>query len=138
MTTRKEFNTMKSSQYANRMIKLENNAAMTAAIRRCKANHPKARRVAGNRVEVTNKKGKVYQVTLSQPCDGLKLGCCTCTAGLSGKLCYHIAAALACPVWSGEALLPSTLEASHLERERAVLVKPSQTMAREYHGKIEV
>lgn len=130
---------MKSSQYANRMIVIEKGQTLTAAIRRCKANHPKVQRLSNNSVRVINRqKGHAYTITLSQPCPDVILGTCNCAAGLRGTMCYHIAAALACPTLTSNAQLPSTLEADHLERKTSVLVKPSQTEKREFYGKIEI
>lgn len=80
------------------MLKIENNAKMTAAVARCKAHHPRVRRVASDRVAVTGSKGAAYVVTFATPREGLRLASCDCAAGQSGQLCYHVAAALACPV----------------------------------------
>ena len=111
-------------EYANRMHKVERTAQMAAAVNRCKTNHPKVKRLAVNRVQVMNGKGRLYVVTFAQPCADMLLAECNCAAGLTGKVCYHIAAALGCPVCVPSALLPSTMESRFAERDRAVLVKP--------------
>ncbi len=79
------------------MIKIERDAKMEKAIARCKANHPKVRRVDASAVKVYGK-GSSYIVRFSEPKPGLKLASCPCKAGAKGQLCYHIPAALAAPV----------------------------------------
>ncbi len=125
-------------EYANRMHKVEHNERMSAAIARCKANHPKVNRLAVNRVQVENGKGKSYVVTFAQPCADLLLAECNCAAGLAGQVCYHIAAALACPTVMPNALMPSTMESRQADRDKAVLVKPSQYLKATKYGGIDI
>ena len=78
------------------MIKLEMNAKMEKAIARCKANHPKVRRVDAATVKVFGK-GAVYTVRIYTPKPGLTVAACDCKAGLKSQLCYHVPAALVAP-----------------------------------------
>lgn len=79
------------------MIKVEMNAKMEKAIARCKANHPKVRRVDASTVRVFGN-GGAYTVRFAEPKAGLRLASCDCKAGVAGTLCYHVPAALACPL----------------------------------------
>lgn len=79
-----------------------------------------------------------YVVTFAQPCADLLLAECNCAAGLAGKVCYHIAAAMACPSVMPSALLPSAMESRQSERERAVRVKPSQYLKATKCGGIDI
>ena len=81
-----------------KMIRIERTAKMENAIERCKANHPKVRRVDSNTVTVYGSRGDAYTVRFAEPKAGLKLAACDCPAGRESKVCYHIPAALVAPV----------------------------------------
>ena len=79
------------------MIKIEASEKMSAAIARCRKNHPKVRRVDASTVKVFGN-GGAYTVRFAEPKAGLRLALCDCKAGVAGSLCYHVPAALAAPV----------------------------------------
>ena len=79
------------------MIRIENNAKFQAAAARCKAIHPRVRRVNTNTVAVSGSKGAQYTVTFAEPKPGLKLAACNCKAGQNEMVCYHLVAATCAP-----------------------------------------
>jgi hypothetical protein len=81
-----------------KMIKVERTERMERAIARCKANHPKVRRVDSQTVTVYGSIGDACTVRFAEPRAGLTLAACNCPAGLESKVCYHLAAAPAAPV----------------------------------------
>lgn len=89
------------------MIKIEMNTRMEKAIERCKAQHPKVRRVDASTVRVFGK-GGAYTVHFAEPRKGLKLACCDCKASASGLLCYHIPAALVAPFFAPQSAMVPT------------------------------
>jgi hypothetical protein len=133
-----------------RMIKIEENADLFAAAERCRANRPKVRREAINKVIVINQKGKEYTVTFAQPTADLMLATCNCMAGINGVACYHIPAAMACPAWQAQAdqMMPGSFDKletkaeerrrREAERESAVLVKPRYTGNYDFYGAIAI
>jgi len=102
-----------------KMIRIEHNLRMKRAIARCRAVHPKVRRVDAATVTVYGRTG-VYTVRFAEPRPGLKLAACDCPAGLESVLCFHIPAALAAPL-----LLPATPARS----VAPVLLKPQPKRA---------
>ncbi|MFN0120672.1 MAG: hypothetical protein ACKV2V_09235 [Blastocatellia bacterium] len=62
------------------MIRIEDDAKMTAAIARCRKAHPKVRRIDASHVLVSGSKGAACTVTLAEPKAGLKLAARACTA----------------------------------------------------------
>jgi hypothetical protein len=107
------------------MLRVEQNAQMTAAITRCKKVHPKVRRTSASTVTVSGRHGS-YTVTLTEPKPGLHLASCDCAAGKAGRLCYHVPAAMAAPVapLAPMPVLPAPRKSRWAERERAILVRP--------------
>ena len=78
------------------MIEIKRNEAMSKAIERAKARHPKVIVVnaTARAYVVTGSRGDNYLVRF-EVVNGRKLASCTCKAGERGSLCYHVAAAAA-------------------------------------------
>jgi hypothetical protein len=77
------------------MIKIERNEKLESAIIRCKAIHPKVRKVAADTFEVTGKNG-AHTVRIITPKANLILAECDCRGfgGRKATVCYHCCAAL--------------------------------------------
>ena len=124
------------------MMKVEHNAQMTAAITRCRKVHPKVRRTSASTVTVSGRSGS-YTVTLAEPKQGLRLASCDCAAGKAGRLCYHVPAAMAAPAAPVAPLAPMPAvrpvsKSRWEERERAILVKPSQYLKADKYNGIDI
>jgi len=118
------------------MIRIENNAKFQAAAARCKAIHPRVRRVNANTVAVSGSKGAQYTVTFAEPKPGLKLAACNCKAGQNEMVCYHIAAALCAPAHVAVIVpvVPDAIRSRASERENAILVRPQPKKREMYYG----
>lgn len=79
------------------MHKLNDNPKLTAAIARCRKAHPRAVRLAADKVRVWGSTGNTYTVTLAAPKPGMLLAACDCKAGQAGLVCFHLAAACCVP-----------------------------------------
>lgn len=121
------------------MIRIENNAKFQAAAARCKAIHPRVRRVNTNTVAVSGSKGAQYTVTFAEPKPGLKLAACNCKAGQNEMVCYHLVAATCAPAHVAVIVpvVPASIRSRASERESAILVRP-QPKARTFYGAIEI
>jgi hypothetical protein len=76
------------------MIQIQtNNDAMRRAANRAKAKRPTVKVLAFRLYQVINREGRAYNVAFYVE-RGRKLAQCTCAAGESGQLCYHVASAL--------------------------------------------
>jgi hypothetical protein len=76
------------------MIQIQvNGSAMKKAANRAMAKRPTVKVLAFRLYQVTNCEGKAYNVAFHAE-NGKRLAQCTCPAGESGQLCYHVASAL--------------------------------------------
>jgi len=79
------------------MIKLERNKSMMRAIDRARQLRPRVTFAGERRFNVRSARHPetTYLVVFAVDAGGRKFGACTCPAGHSGQVCYHLAAAAA-------------------------------------------
>lgn len=70
-----------------------NDKAMKRAGQRAMTKRPTVKVLAFRLYRVINREGRAYNVAFHVR-NGHKLAQCTCAAGESGQLCYHVASAL--------------------------------------------
>lgn len=105
------------------MIRLESNK-MQNAIARAKTIRPRVRRTGERSYSVTSSTGQTAYTVRFVVANGLRLGECTCKAGQSNQVCFHIAAAAALniAIHSNYSKPSDAPEASH--PHAGVLIKP--------------
>lgn len=91
------------------MHKLNGNPKLEGAIARCRKAHPRAVRLAADKVRVWGSKGNTYTVTLAAPKPGMLLAACDCKAGQAGMVCLHLAAAAVVPGTVAAPIVSSSL-----------------------------
>jgi hypothetical protein len=111
------------------MIKIDpDNKATSAAINRCKAQHPTVKCAGANQYRVSGSAGNWYTVAVSIPRPGLYLAACECRGGRR-NVCYHMIASLTVARAVKRAGLEIKAQAvkarfaEQRERDTAILVK---------------